>query len=96
MDSNERFRVKLFEIASKLSTEKLESLKFLCADFIPAGVAEKIKTVEELFQELEHRQKITPLRLDFLQECLGKVGREDLVTELKAYERECGSEGGKG
>ena len=96
MDAKERFRLKLFEIASKLTIEKLESLKYLCADFIPLGDAEKIKTVKKLFQELEHRQKIGPHRLDFLQECLRRVGREDLATELTVFDRECASEAGKG
>ena len=97
MESKENFRLKLFEIASELTTEKLESFKFLCADFIPAGVAEDIQTFEQLFKELEQRDIIAPNRLDFLQECLEKLGRVDLANKLKTYERECGrNEAGKG
>lgn len=96
MDRKQIFRLNLAEIASKLSEENLEKLKFLCSDVIPAGDNEKVLTPEHLFRELEQRQKIAPNRLDFLHKCLQKIGRDDLAAELKTFEREseCGIEAG--
>ncbi|PFX30254.1 Mitochondrial import receptor subunit TOM70 [Stylophora pistillata] len=79
----ERFRLKLPDIASKLSTENLEKLKFIFE--IPQGEAEKISNAEDLFQLLEHELKIAPHRLDFLMNGLDKSGRKDLAAELKNF-----------
>lgn len=89
----ERFRLKLSEIASNLSADKLEKLKFLCE--IPSGEAEKISNAEQLFLVLEHGQTITPHRLDFLGKCLEQIGRKDLAAELETFECECSCEAGK-
>lgn len=96
MDSKQRFRLKLTEIASRIEEEKLEKLKFLFSDVIPAGDREKIVTPLQLFEELEQRQQISQRRLDFLQKCLKEVGRVDLADELNTYERECCGESEKG
>ena len=90
MDSKKRFRLKLAEIASQLEIEKLEKIKFLCSDVIPAGDRERIVTPQQLFEQLEQRQQISQHRLDFLLECLEKVGRVDLAKELKTYQLGCG------
>lgn len=82
------FRLKLAKVASHLDVEKLERLKFLCADLIPAGDREKIKTPEQLFLELEQRKKIAPNKLTFLVDCLVDIGRKDLADDLKNYERQ--------
>ena len=97
MDRKQNFRMNLAGIASKLTGENLQKLKFLCSDVIPAGDNERVLTPEHLFRELEQRQKIAPNRLDFLQKCLRKIGRDDLATELKTSEceSECGTEAGK-
>lgn len=88
MDAN--FRLKLAEIASKIETEKLERMKFMCIDFIPDGDLEKILSPEQLFTELEHRSILAPNRLAFLQKCLEIAGRHDLAYDLKAWERDWG------
>ena len=82
MNSNEHFRLKLAEVASKIQKEDLERLKFLCTDFIPDGDREKISSPEQLFIQLEHRRKLAPNRLAFLQKCLQQIGRHDLTYEL--------------
>ncbi|XP_044181721.1 uncharacterized protein LOC122962603 [Acropora millepora] len=86
MESRDKFRLKLTEVASKLDSEKLEKLKYLCVDHIPAGDLEKSNTPEQLFLNLEQRKKIEPSRLDFLVERLQSVGRKDLADDLKSYE----------
>ena len=86
MESRDKFRLKLTEVASKLDSEKLEKLKYLCVDHIPAGDLEKSNTPEQLFLNLEQRKKIEPSRLDFLVERLESVGRKDLADDLKSYE----------
>ena len=87
MESRGEFRLKLTEVASELDVGKLNRLKYLCSDTIPAGDLEKVKTPEQLFLELEHRKKIEPNRLKFLIDCLDGVGRKDLAADLKSYER---------
>ena len=71
----------------KLDEEKFTKLKFLCADCIPDGDREKIRTSEALFLELEQRTVIAPNHLEFLIQCLENVGRKDLADDLKNYER---------
>ena len=96
MESQQRFRLKLAEIASQIEQEKLEKLKFLFSDVIPAGDREKIVTPVQLFEELEQRQQISQRDLGFLQKCLQEVGRWDLANKLNTYERECCGETEKG
>ena len=86
MESKGKFRLKLTEVASKLDSEKLSRLKFLCADCIPAGDLEKINIPEQLFLVLEQRKEIEPSRLEFLIDRLESVGRKDLADDLKSYE----------
>lgn len=86
MECRDKFRLKLTEVASNLDSEKLEKLKYLCVDYIPAGDLEKINNPEQLFLNLEQRKKIEPSRLDFLVERLESVGRKDLADDLKSYE----------
>lgn len=92
MALRENFRLKLTEVASKLDTEKLERLKYLCSDSIPAGDREKITTPEQLFLELEQRKEVAPNNLKFLIDCLVHVGRKDLSDDIKSYEHK-GEEG---
>ena len=89
MDGKQNFRQNLARIASKLTEENLARLKFLC-DEIPAGDREKVLNAEQLFTELEQREKLAPDRLDFLHKHLKNIGRDDLATELKTFERESG------
>lgn len=92
MESSDKLRLKLTEVASKLDSKELEKLKYLCVDYIPPGDLEKINTPEQLFLKLEQRKKIEPSRLEFLIERLGSVGRKDLADDLKS----CECEGAKG
>ena len=86
MESRGKLRLKLTEVASELDMEKLDRLKYLCSDSIPARDLEKIKTPEQLFLELEQRKKIERNRLKFLIDSLESVGRKDLADDLKSYE----------
>lgn len=95
MDRKQNYRLNLNRIASKLTGENLRQLKFLCYDVIPAGDNERVLTPQDLFTELEQREKIAPNRLDFLHKCLQDIGRDDLATDLKTErESECGIEAG--
>ena len=60
MNSRERFRLKLGEIASQIESHRLERFKFLCKDLIPEGDMERISSLEALFIELEHRMLLGP------------------------------------
>ena len=90
----ESFRVVLTKIVSKLEKENLERLKFLCKDVIPDGDRENISSPEQLLIELEHRRKLAPNNLKFLQESLELVGRHDLAHDLKVFEHSRPSEKG--
>lgn len=90
MNSRERFRLKLGEIASQIETHRLERFKFLCKDLIPEGDMERISSPEALFIELEHRMLLGPNQVEFVRQCLIQVGRNDLAFELMVFDERRG------
>ena len=81
----QKFRRKLSDLASKLGSENLSSLKFLNRDIIPARPLENVTSAEDLFKELEQRCKIGPYKLELLVGQLKRIGRDDLATELECF-----------
>lgn len=90
MNSRERFRLKLGEIASQIESHRLERFKFLCKDLIPEGDMERISSPDALFIELEHRMLLGPNQVEFVRQCLIQVGRNDLAFELMAFDEKRG------
>ncbi|XP_077472913.1 CASP8 and FADD-like apoptosis regulator [Stigmatopora argus] len=80
-----RFRVLMAHISENMSSDDVDSVKFLLSDMIPRGKMQSFKSFLDLIAELEILGKISPKRVDFLEECLRVVGRIDLAKQLKMY-----------
>nr|ACA30400.1 Fas-associated death domain protein [Branchiostoma belcheri]ACA30401.1 Fas-associated death domain protein [Branchiostoma belcheri] len=80
------FKKCLNEIGKKLTDEQLESLKFLCSDFIGRKRQEEITRPLQLFQALEERDKLRFDNTGFLKEILRTEKREDLVKDIETFE----------
>ncbi|CAH1246544.1 FADD [Branchiostoma lanceolatum] len=80
------FKKCLNEIGKKLTDEQLESLKFLCSDYIGRKRQEEIKSPLNLFQALEERDKLRYDNTSFLKEILLTEKREDLVKYIETFE----------
>ena len=76
------FRGLLLEISNSLTTHEIQDLKFACADYIPAGKAEKFKRAHELFSELERMNLLGENNKDFLASVFARIGRSDLRNKL--------------
>lgn len=80
-----QFERKLSEIASALDEEDcLDQLLFGCADIIPDGRREAIKSVKQLFEELKKRGKLNEAKQEFLVDLLKKIGHEELACDLES------------
>ncbi|XP_078665731.1 uncharacterized protein LOC144908097 [Branchiostoma floridae x Branchiostoma belcheri] len=71
-------------ISDALTIEETRVLKLYCSFIIPKGVAERLEKAEEVFHKLMELGKIgpDPETLDFLEELLERMGRQDLVIDL--------------
>ncbi|XP_061142322.1 CASP8 and FADD-like apoptosis regulator isoform X1 [Syngnathus typhle] len=76
-----RFRVLMTHLSDDMESKDVSSLKFLLGNILPR---EKTNFLD-LIVELEHQDKISPERVDFLEECLKQVGRVDLAKKLAVY-----------
>ncbi|ELU17899.1 hypothetical protein CAPTEDRAFT_171286 [Capitella teleta] len=93
--SNLEFKVMLANLAREMSARDLETMKFMCSDFIPKAVKEEIDSGLQLWTALEERDKLSQgdtafLRI-LLQNCVSK--RTDLIGILNKYEAQLPSTG---
>ena len=54
-----RFRSLLLELSNSLTADELKQLKFLCGDVLPKGRLDSIQKGFELFEALEHLNKLS-------------------------------------
>ncbi|XP_035532196.1 CASP8 and FADD-like apoptosis regulator isoform X1 [Morone saxatilis] len=80
-----RFRVLMANISEDLCDEDLNSMKFLLSSTLPREKMEKAKSFLDVIIELEKLDKVSPERVDFVQECLMNVDRVDLAKKVAAY-----------
>ncbi|XP_077435632.1 CASP8 and FADD-like apoptosis regulator [Vanacampus margaritifer] len=80
-----RFRVLMAHISEDMASEDVDSVKFLLGNMLPREKLETATNFLDLIIELEHLDKVSPKRVDFLEECLKIVGRVDLAKKLKMY-----------
>jgi len=76
------FKHTLYTIGNKLQGDDLQELKFLCS-MIPVGKLDKIRTAEQLFEELERHKKLLPDNTLFLLDSLRRIQRFDLADDLE-------------
>lgn len=69
----------LYNIAERLGSDELASLKFLSLDYIPQKKQEPIKDALMLFQRLQEKRMLEESNLSFLKELLFRINRLDLL-----------------
>jgi len=77
------YKMAMIDINTQLGRRDIESLKFLCSDFIPVSKIERIKTGLDILQALQQMCLISqPDNIQFLAELLWLIGRVDLLHKL--------------
>ena len=77
-----RFRSLLLELSNSLTADELKQLKFLCGDVLPKGTLDSIQNGYALFEALEHLNKLSEKKRDFLASKLSTLKRVDLSNKL--------------
>lgn len=72
----------LYSIDSQLTQEDLESLKFLCLDFVANKKLLAIKSNLDLFKELQKQSLLEEHDCDLLAELLYIIGQHSLLKIL--------------
>ncbi|XP_034549032.1 CASP8 and FADD-like apoptosis regulator [Notolabrus celidotus] len=80
-----RFRVLMANISEDMANDDLASVKFLLSSTLPREKMEKIKNFLDVIIELEKLDKISPERVDFVEECLRNINRVDLAKKVIKY-----------
>ena len=80
--SNSNFRSLLLQLSKSLTRQELQELKSLCGAFVPIDKLETINHGFELFEALEHLDKLSVADRDFLASLLIAVNRIDLRNRL--------------
>lgn len=81
--SDRTFRVFLLRIAAEITTDLLDSLKFLCQDDLPKGELESVKTPRELLELLWKGDKICLGNVTYLVTLLENVGNIQLANRVR-------------
>ena len=84
--THSNFRSLLLQLSNSLTRKELQELKFLCGDVVPRGRLETINHGFELFEALEHLNKLSVRDRDFLASKLIAVNRTDLRNQLLEIE----------
>ena len=79
------FKSLLRDIGSKLSSDDISSLKFLCQDAVPRCQLEAVTTGLDLLTCLRKRRCITAKKTEFLYLILKDTGRLDLSHLVNSY-----------
>ena len=85
-DTHSNFRSLLLQLSNSLTGKELQELKFLCGDVVPRDKMETINHGFELFEALEHLNKLSVRDRDFLASKLIAVNRNDLREQLLGIE----------
>ena len=82
------YRKVLIKIARSLSLEQQNEFSFYCTGCVlrPCDPSESSKWTLKLLQSLEEAAKVFWADVSFLIECMHVIGREDLASELLAFE----------
>eukprot|EP00058_Branchiostoma_floridae_P002438 XP_002587926.1 hypothetical protein BRAFLDRAFT_87314 [Branchiostoma floridae] len=72
----------LLRISDELTEEETANVKLFCLHLIPEGQSEQLKRAVDVFQKLIKLDKIDQENLDFLEELLERIGRQDLIRDV--------------
>ncbi|XP_035659426.1 tripartite motif-containing protein 2-like [Branchiostoma floridae] len=72
----------LLRISDALTEEETANVKLFCLHLIPEGHAEQLKRAVDVFHKLIKMDKIDQENLDFLEEILEGIGRQDLIRDV--------------
>lgn len=78
----ESFHQKLRELSRQISSDTLDSLKYLCQDSLSEAKLNSVKTPLELFTALEEQGKISANNTEYLVELLRAEGKPELERIL--------------
>lgn len=81
--NNRAFRVFLFDIAREITTDSLESLKYLCEDDLPKGELDSIKLARDFLALLWKEGKIWPGDINYLTSLLETAGNFQLASWIR-------------
>ncbi|KAM9346853.1 CASP8 and FADD-like apoptosis regulator [Symphorus nematophorus] len=85
-----RFRVLMANISEDMADEDLERMKFLLSTTLSREKMGKAESFLDVVVELEKLDKVSPERVDFVEECLKDIGRLDLAKKVTAYKMSVG------
>ncbi|CAK6954225.1 CASP8 and FADD-like apoptosis regulator [Scomber scombrus] len=80
-----RFRVLIANISEDMASEDLKSVKFLLGSTLPREKTEKAKNFLDVVTELEKLDKVSPERVELVEECLRHIDRIDLAKKVNMY-----------
>ncbi|XP_078585854.1 uncharacterized protein LOC144867667 [Branchiostoma floridae x Branchiostoma japonicum] len=72
----------LIRISDALSKKETADVKLYCMYLIPGGRLQKLKRPVEVFVKLKELGKIDQENLDFVEELLERMGRQDLIRDV--------------
>ena len=80
-----RFRLTLVELSKHITSDVLDSLKYICQDAVVPSRMEKVKNALDLFLALEECGKISMNDTQYLIELLEAEGKSSLVSKLTPF-----------
>ncbi|KAH9505255.1 hypothetical protein Btru_059065 [Bulinus truncatus] len=88
-DQTAAFRAMIVLLKTKITDSELDSMKFLCKDFIPGRIRDGLDNPLKLFEALEERNKLSATNLSFLKDLLRTAcnKREDVLQIVDNFER---------
>ncbi|XP_071373510.1 CASP8 and FADD-like apoptosis regulator [Centroberyx affinis] len=81
-----KYRVLMADVSEDMANEDLKNLKFLLSSALPREKMDKAKNFLDVVVELEKLDKVSPERLDFVEQCLRNIGRIDLAKKVNVYQ----------
>ncbi|XP_019618784.1 PREDICTED: uncharacterized protein LOC109465787 [Branchiostoma belcheri] len=72
----------LLRISDELTEEETANVKLFCLHLIPKGQAARLRRAVDVFHKLIELDKIDQENLDFLEELLERMGRNDLIRDV--------------
>ncbi|XP_066269239.1 repetitive organellar protein-like [Branchiostoma lanceolatum] len=71
----------LLRISDELTEEETANVKLFCLHLIPKGQAAQLRRSVDVFHKLMELDKIDPENLEFIEEILERIGRQDLIRD---------------
>eukprot|EP00058_Branchiostoma_floridae_P002416 XP_002587904.1 hypothetical protein BRAFLDRAFT_87292 [Branchiostoma floridae] len=76
------FMETLLRISDELTEEETANLKIFCLHLIPKGQLAQLRRAMDVFVKLMELDKIDQENLEFIEEILERIGRQDLIRDV--------------